>query len=180
MESRKDVNRILGEMGEPPLGSADILQSPLEHADVAQTTAEANAEGEQPYIEMKEPKGFRRANLFFLNGRTLFIDMQDDELLQTIRDFLRDQNPESEFLTLPLIDTVGEGKDEVTVAAPIHLARKQLELLSSVGRSWMKQVPGQATTNSGVAVVRGEDAKTVILNMNREQRRRLRRQTGRG
>ncbi len=176
MESREEVNRVLAEMGEPPLGPSDVgvQASPPEHVDVAEATSEANAEGEKR-IELVEPPGHRRANLFFLNGRVLFIDMQDDELLSTIREFLRDRNPESEFLTLPLVDKVGEGKNEVMVAAPIHLARKQLELLSSVGRSWMPKVPGEASTDSKVEIVRGHEAAQV-LNLSREQRRRMGRQ----
>jgi len=60
-------------------------------------------------------------------------------------------------------------------AAPIHLARKQLELLSSVGRSWMPKVPGEASTDSKVEIVRGHEAAQV-LNLSREQRRRMGRQ----
>ena len=180
MESKQEINDVLAAMGEPPLDTRDVIQTT--HRIVSSGDAPAATDVEttvppEPRIELREPKGHRRANLYFLNGRVLFIDMQDDELLQTIRDFLRDLDPQKEFLTLPLIDTVGEGKDEVTVAAPIHLARKQLELLSSVGRSWMKQVPGEATTGSGIAVVRGSEAAGV-LNLNREQRRRLGRNRG--
>ncbi len=177
MESTEEINRALAEMGEPPLQGDVVQASPPEHAELAPATAEADAEAEGgKRIELVEPPGHRRANLFFLNGRVLFIDMQDDELLQTIRDFLKDRNPDSEFLTLPLVDKVGEGKNEVVVAAPIHLARKQLELLSSVGRSWMPKVPGEASAESKVEIVRGSEA-AAVLHLSREQRRRMARQS---
>jgi len=177
MESKQEINDVLAAMGEPPLDTRDVIQTTAHIVSGTLATVAADDASPTPTIELPEPPGHRRANLFFLNGRTLFIDMQGDELLEQVRTFLRDQNPQSDFLTLPLIDTVGEGKNEVVVAVPIHLARKQLELLSSVGTSWMKKPPGEATTNSGVAVVRGSEA-AAVLNLNREQRRRMKHNRG--
>jgi hypothetical protein len=61
------------------------------------------------------------------------------------------------------------------VAAPIHLTRRALEMVQSIGRSWPIKVPGQATTDSKIPIVRGSDAERVLtgLNLNRTQRRRL-------
>ena len=172
METREEVNRVLAEMGEPPLGSQDIMQAIAQSSDVGEVAKQAQ---DDKHIDLVEPSGHRRANMVFLNGRHLFIDMQDDELLEKVRAFLEDRNPTSQYLTLPIIDKVGEGNSEVVVAAPIHLTRKALELLQSIGRSWLPKVPGQATTDSKVSVVRGSEAEAVIaaIKPNREQRRRL-------
>jgi hypothetical protein len=171
MDSREEVNRVLAEMGEPPLGSQDIVQAIAESAgDVAD-----QVQDDKP-IELLEPPGHRRANIVFLNGRFLYIDMQEDELLAKVDAFLDDPNPKSRYLTLPIIDTVNQGKkDEIVVAAPIHLTRKALELLQSIGRSWVPKVPGESVATGKVAVVRGSEAEAVVAAMrpNREQRRRL-------
>ncbi len=170
-DSHEEVDRVLREMGEPPLGEHDVVHSTdqvVELGDVA-------AENGDKHIELIEPPGFRRANLVFMNGRYLLFDMQDDELLAAVDEFLNDPDPKRKYLTLPLIDTVGKEPHDVVVAAPIHLTRRGLELMQSIGRSWPAKVPGQATTDARIPVVRGSDAEKVLgqLNLNRTQRRRL-------
>jgi len=167
MESREEVNAALAAMGEPPLNEDDVVRT---SGDQVLETAVAK------HIELVEPAGYRRANLVFLNGRFLLIDMQDDELVEKVNAFLDDPNPNNRYLSVPIIDTIDEGKPtEVVVAAPIHLTRRALEMMQSIGRSWPKKVPGQAPADSRIPVVRGSDAERVLQHIkpNREQRRRL-------
>jgi hypothetical protein len=169
MDTEADVNNALHLMGEPPLGEHDVVQS---NDQVVEVVADADGKKE---IQLVDPPGHRRANMVFLNGRHLFIDMQDDELLQLVDEFLEDPNPKRKYLTLPLIDVVGKEPHEVVAAAPIHLTRKALELLQSIGRSWVPKVPGQATTDSKIPVIRGSEAEQLLnqVGLNRSQRRRL-------
>jgi len=168
MDTREDVNRVLRDMGEPPLGEHDVVQSNDQVVDVG------DAEGEKQ-IALVEPPGYRRANMVFLNGRYLLFDLQDDELLRLVKEFLEDPNPKRQYLTLPLIDSIGEQPNEVMVAAPVHLTRKALELVQSIGRSWPLKVPGRATTDAKITVARGSDAERVLqqVGLNHSQRRRV-------
>jgi len=169
MDSREEINRVLAEMGEPPLGPNDVLQTQFVE------------DGERPdgekTIRLLEPPGYRRSHLFFMNGRQVDLDMDIEVLVAKVRDF--NAHPEQDFLELPHIEAVGPENNNVVVASPTYFTHRALELLQSMGVSWMKRVPGQETSGPGkVAVVRGDAAKAVIVNMNREQRRRLERQNG--
>ncbi len=168
MDSREELNRALAEMGEPPLGPSDVVQS--------QFVEDALADGEEKTIKLLEPPGYRRAHLFFMNGRQVDLDLQVEDLVARVRDF--NVHLERDYLELPHIEAVGEQANAVVVANPTYFTHRALELLQSMGVSWMRRVPGQETANGKVAVVRGDDAKAVIVNMNREQRRRLERQNG--
>ncbi len=169
MDSREELNRALAEMGEPPLGPSDVVQS--------QFVEDALADGEEKTIKLLEPPGYRRAHLFFMNGRQVDLDLQVEDLVARVRDF--NVHLERDYLELPHIEAVGEQANAVVVANPTYFTHRALELLQSIGVSWMRRVPGQETATPGkVAVVRGDDAKAVIVNMNREQRRRLERQNG--
>ncbi len=193
MDTHEEINQVLAQMGEPPLGGRDVVQtSPPEHADVAAATAELNGERK---IERIEPPGFKRCSLIFANGREVFLDMQLDELVAAVRAFnaARRSRPwwafwragwsaDKDFLQLPYIQLVGgdqQGNGGVCVQTPIHFSHRAIELLQSMGELWLKRVPGQVSSNGKVAVVSGGDAKNVILEMNRRQKRDARR-NGRG
>jgi hypothetical protein len=172
MDSRETVNRALEEMGEPPLGPNDIVQSEF---------VESPQPADGPKIKLLEPPGYRRSHLFFMNGRQVDLNLQVEELRDLVRDF--QAHAERDFLELPHIEAVGDQKEGsvVIVSNPTFFSHRALELLQSIGVSWMKRVPGEEMSAPGkVAVVRGDEAKSVIVNMNREQRRRLQRENGRG
>jgi hypothetical protein len=173
VDSRQEINQVLAQMGEPPLGPGDKVQTQFVEESAM------SVEAEDKTIQLLEPPGFKRCHIFFANGRQLDLDMQIEELVAAVRDFMA--HPERDFLELPHIEAVGEqGTTPVVVVAnPTYLPHRALELMQSMGISWMRRVPGQEVTAPGkVAVVRGNDAKSVIVSMNREQRRRLERNGG--
>lgn len=176
MESREEINEVLAQMGEPPLGPKDVVQTRFVEEHKELEVAEA-----KPAIKLLEPPGYRRSHLFFMNGRQVDFDMQLEDLVAAVRDF--NAHPERDYLELPHIEAVGSQEENniVVVANPTFFTHRALELLQSMGVSWMKRVPGQESNAPGkVAVVRGDEAKAVIVHLNNDQRRRLERTNGRG
>lgn len=112
-------------------------------------------------IQLVEPRGHRRAHIVFINGRYIPFDLQLDDLVQRVRDFLA---ADTDLLTLPAIDTVFDTDDEgrpikntaVVVNNPFHMTRRAAEGIQSMSNSWLKAVPGQASQEG--AVSRAADA----------------------
>lgn len=136
MDDRDEVNRVLAEMGEPPLGPDERVQSVV-HGSV-------NDPDKQ--IALVDPAGYRRSALVLMNGRRVILDMQLEDLVGAVRDFL--MHPELDFLELPSIDVVGEdAATAVIFRNPQQFSRKAIELVQSMGVFWTKHVPGRKMTD---------------------------------
>jgi hypothetical protein len=171
LDSRQEINRRLAEMGEPPLGEADLVQSRF-----VEESTDVSTEGDEKKIALVEPPGYLRSHLFFMNGREVIVDMQLADLVAAVRDFNAD--PSRDFLELPHIELVGgdqQGNGGVVLATPTHFSRKALELVQSMGVTYARRVPGEEKSGGKgkVAVIRGGEADQVLVNLNRMQRRAL-------
>ncbi len=175
-DSVRAINEALGAMGEPPLSKEDVVQTRyVGHSEAVEVPAE---EADEKRIHLLEPPGFRRCEIVFANGRGLLIDMQYEDLMRSIEAFLAE--PRAQFLELPDIQVLGgdrEGNGGVVVAVPMSFSRRALEGVQTVGVAWAKRVPGQEKEGGvgKVAVIRGDQAKQVLVNLNNKHRRQLER-----
>ena len=185
-DSIEDINKALEQMGEPPLDPKhDVVQTrfveekvPVDVPDAA-AAAGVDEDGEGKAIQLLEPPGYKRCELVFSNGRGLLIDMQYEDLVAEVRAFLAD--PSRDFLELPDIQVLGgdrEGNGGVVAAVPMSFSRRALEGVQSMARAWAKRVPGyeQDGGKGKVAIIRGDQAKQVLVHLNNGQRRQLERQ----
>lgn len=186
MDTVEDINQALAEMGEPPLGPGDAVQTAYVEAgggDVAELADDNLVDAdEKPAIKLLEPPGFKRCSIIFMNGREVILDMQLEDLVVAVDEFLADGA--RAFLELQKIEGIGANENDprtVWMQIPIRFSRRALEMLQSMQVVYAKHVPGVASAGGKgkVAVVRGEEAKQVIVQLNRQQRRSLQR-NGRG
>lgn len=119
--------------------------------------------GTEKVIQLVEPNGHRRAHIVFGNGRYIPFDLELDDLVGRVREFLADET--RDLLTLPAIDTVGDVDEQgrpipstvVVVSNPFHMTRRAAEGIQSMSNSWLKAVPGQASSRD-VHLSRAADA----------------------
>ena len=79
-------------------------------------------------IHIPEPEGHRRAALNMLNGASLFVDLQPEELAQLVREFLASD------------DVFLEVRD-AQYGAPLWITRAAFtEAVLSIGVAWLKTV----------------------------------------
>ena len=186
----KDINAALSAMGEPPLGPSDKVQTRYieersESKPVTAAEADVDEDEEEKRIELLAPPGYRRCELIFTNGREVLLDMQYEDLVVMLDEFFADAS--RSVLELPNVQVLGgtrtaQGEVEggVVLALPTRFSRRALELVQSIGVCYAKRVPGieHQGGKGKVAVIRGETAKSVLVQLNNTQRRQLERHNG--
>lgn len=132
-DTREEINAALAEMGEPPLGAADVVNG---HGAVEDSALSPKR------IHGVEPRGHKRSDLVFTNGRRVIVDLTRDELVAAVRAFNADLD--GDYLEIPTIDVVGENEaDAVIVRNDMMISRRAAEQIATMGHYWSKHVPGR-------------------------------------
>ena len=175
-DSVQKINRVLAEMGEPPLGKGDVVQTRYVE-DEQPVDGNGAAEGKE--IELVQPPGYRRSSLVFANGSERLIDMQYEDLVEKVRAFIAD--PALDYLELENIQVAGAdqaGNGGIVFSVPVAFSRRALETqLTSMCCVYAKRAPGkeQEGGKGKIAVIRGGDASRVLVDLNAQERRRIER-----
>lgn len=177
-DSVSDVNKALAEMGEPPLGKGDVVQTRYVEDEQPTESPQPDVD-DSKQIELIQPPGYRRSSLVFSNGSERLIDMQYEDLVERVRAFLAE--PAADFLELENIQVTGadqQGNGGVVFSVPVTFSKRALELtLTSICCVYAKRAPGkeQEGGKGKIAVIRGGDASRVVMELNSQQRRRIER-----